>query len=150
MLAPPALLTKGAVIAKRLVEPVRCAVGAENTPGVGTSFWFTARLKRSSEVATAAPPTPVDAEAVIRQTYYGHRILVVDDEPISLEFTRMQMEAVDLVADTAADGVEAITLARKNSYASILMDMQMPRINGLEATRQIRQLHVTSTPPSSP
>jgi CheY-like chemotaxis protein len=52
----------------------------------------------------------------------------------------MQLEAVDLVADTAEDGAEAVAMARKNSYAAIFMDMQMPKLNGIEATQEIRQL----------
>ena len=52
----------------------------------------------------------------------------------------MQLEAVDLVVDTAEDGAEAIALARKNDYEVILMDMQMPKGDGREAMQQIRQL----------
>ncbi|MCX7148168.1 MAG: response regulator, partial [Rhodocyclales bacterium] len=82
-----------------------------------------------------------DAEAEIRQRYCGQRILVVDDEPINLEIARLQFEAVDLVVDTAQDGAEAVALARKNNYAAIFMDMQMPKLNGVDATRLIRQIH---------
>ena len=70
----------------------------------------------------------------------GHYILVVDDEPINLEIARLQLEAVDLVVDTAPDGAEAVALARRNNYAAILMDMQMPELNGVDATRLIRQI----------
>ncbi|MCX7168506.1 MAG: response regulator, partial [Rhodocyclales bacterium] len=61
--------------------------------------------------------------------------------PINLEIARLQFEAVDLVVDTAQDGAEAVALARKNNYAAILMDMQMPTLNGMDATRLIRQIH---------
>ena len=81
-----------------------------------------------------------DAEAEIRRRYAGQRILVVDDEPINREIALIQLEDVDLLVDTAEDGAEAVALAQKNRYAAIFMDMQMPKRNGIEATRQIRQL----------
>ena len=130
----------GLAITRRLAELMGGESGAESTPGVGSTFWFTVKLKKRGE-AIAAPATPeVDAETEIRQHYCGHRILVADDEPINREVALMQLEAVDLVVDTAKDGAEAVALATTNSYAAIFMDMQMPKLNGLEATQEIRGL----------
>jgi len=82
----------------------------------------------------------VNAEAEIRRRYAGQRILVVDDEPINREVALVELEGLDLVVDTAEDGAEAVTMAQKNHYEAIFMDMQMPNLNGMDATQQIRQL----------
>jgi CheY-like chemotaxis protein len=129
----------GLAITKRLAELMGGKVGADSTPGVGSTFWFTVTLTKSGE-AEAPTAEDVDAEAEIRKHYAGRRILVVDDEPVNREIALMQLEAVDLVVDMAVDGTEAVALAQKNSYAAILMDMQMPKLNGLEATQEIRRL----------
>jgi hypothetical protein len=128
----------GLAITKRLAELMGGEAGADSTPGVGSTFWLTVKLKKSDGVVET--PTTVDAEAEIRRRYAGQRILVVDDEPVNREVALMQLEAVDLIADIAEDGAKAVALAQKNRYAAILMDMQMPKLNGLEATQQIRQL----------
>lgn len=107
---------------------------------MGSTFWFTVNLKKSGETLEAATGTASVAEAELQQRYAGKRILVVDDEPINREVVVMHLEAADLVADTAEDGAEAVLMARKNSYAAILMDMQMPKLNGLEATPEMRQI----------
>jgi PAS domain S-box-containing protein len=130
----------GLAITQRLAELMGGEVGADSTAGVGSTFWFTVKLTKGDEAAVAPTATAVDAEAELRQHYAGQRILVVDDEPINREVALMQLEAVDLVADTAEDGAEAVAMARKNSYAAIFMDMQMPKLNGIEATQEIRQL----------
>jgi signal transduction histidine kinase/ActR/RegA family two-component response regulator len=130
----------GLAITKRLAELMGGEAGAESTPEMGSTFWFTVKLTKSCEAAVAPTQTVVDAEAEVRQRYAGQRILVVDDEPINREVALMQLEAVDLVVDTAEDGAEAVAMARRNSYAAIFMDMQMPKLNGVEATQEIRLL----------
>ena len=130
----------GLAITRRLAELMGGESGADSKPGVGSTFWFTVKLTKSGEPAVAATAPVVDAEAEIRRRYAGQRILVVDDEPINREVALMQLEAVDLVADTAEDGAEAVAMAQKNSYAAIFMDMQMPKLNGVESTQEIRQL----------
>jgi PAS domain S-box-containing protein len=129
----------GLAITRRLAELMGGEAGAESMPGVGSTFWFTVNLKNGNE-AEASMETAVDAEAEVRQRYAGCHILVVDDEPINREVAVMQLEAVDLVADTAEDGAEGVAMARKNNYAAIFMDMQMPKLNGVEATQEIRRL----------
>jgi len=130
----------GLAITRRLAELMGGKVGADSTPGVGSTFWFSVKLSKREEAAAATQEASVDAEAEIRQRYAGQRILVVDDEPINLEIVLIQLEEIDLLVDTAVDGAEAVEMARKNRYAAIFMDMQMPKLNGVDATRQIRQL----------
>jgi PAS domain S-box-containing protein len=130
----------GLAITRRLAELMGGKVGADSTAGVGSTFWFTVILKKGGEVAAAPTATAVDAEAEIRQRYAGQRILLVDDEPVNREVTLIQLEDLELLIDTAEDGEEAVAMARKTRYAAIFMDMQMPKLNGVEATQQIRQL----------
>jgi CheY-like chemotaxis protein len=130
----------GLAITKRLTELMDGKVGADSTPGVGSTFWFTVKLKKSCAAILAPELNDVDAEAQLRQRFAGQRILLVDDEPINREVALMQLEDVDLLTDTAEDGEVAVAMARKTRYKAIFMDMQMPKLNGLEATQQIRQL----------
>ncbi len=137
----------GLAITKRLAALRGGAAGAQSTPGVGSTFWFTARLKKSIETHDAPAPSPVNAEAVLRKQHGGTRILLVEDEPINREIARMLLDAVGMEVSEAANGEEAVALARKTPHAVILMDMQMPILNGLDATRQIRELEgYRSTP----
>ncbi|MCX7161638.1 MAG: ATP-binding protein, partial [Rhodocyclales bacterium] len=141
----------GLAITKRLAELMGGAAGAESTPGAGSTFWFTARLKKGMQAAAGVAATEVDAESELRRRDAGRRVLVVDDEPVNREVAQIQLESADLVADMAADGAEAVAMAQQKVYAAILMDMQMPQVSGLEATRRGCARHCSTTPamPSS-
>jgi CheY-like chemotaxis protein/anti-sigma regulatory factor (Ser/Thr protein kinase) len=130
----------GLVISKRIAQLMGGTVGVISEEGQGSTFWATVRLMKGTELAASPPSENIDAEALIRQHHAGKLILITDDEPINLEIARIQLEAVGLVVEVAENGAEAITLARQRTYAAILMDMQMPIVNGLEATQEIREI----------
>ena len=130
----------GLAITRRLAELMGGEAGVESTPGVGSRFWFTARLRKGEATEAISREAPVDAEVLLRQRHAGVRILIADDEPINQEVARLQLEAAGLSVEVANDGAEAVAKCKTAAYAAILMDMQMPKLDGLDATRQLRQL----------
>jgi CheY-like chemotaxis protein len=123
-------------------------VGVESMPTTGSTFWITVRLgKVADKPAATADQAHPDDETRIRTRHAGTRILLVEDEPISQEVAREQLEDLGLQVDVAQNGAEAVRLAQSNAYALILMDMQMPEMDGLEATREIRRQPATAGMP---
>ena len=130
----------GLVISKKIAEAMGGEAGVYSTPGVGSTFWMTACFGLGEAELPQDAPLSVDAESEIRQCFAGCRVLLVEDEPINRELAQMLLEESGLVVEIAEDGVVALELAGSKQYDLVLMDMQMPRMGGLEATRKIRQL----------
>nr|WP_259409166.1 PAS domain S-box protein [Rubrivivax gelatinosus] len=83
-------------------------------------------------------PPPTGAERRLRAAYAGQRVLLAEDNPINQEVAEELLRAVGLVVDTAADGREAVDRALAGGHALVLMDLQMPGLDGFAATREIR------------
>lgn len=131
----------GLAISKRLVLMMGGEIGVDSQPGLGSCFWFTVRLGRAAIAETAAFGGSLgSAEAQLKTRYPGAYILLVEDEPINQEVSRELLKEVGARVDLAADGRQAVELVRRNDYDLILMDMQMPNMNGIEATQAIRLL----------
>lgn len=139
----------GLAISQRLVHLMGGEIGFASQPKQGSTFWFTIRLKPCLPAAVAAHPevSPDSAEARLSAQYCGALILLAEDEPINQEVSRDLLERAGLLVDVANDGKTALALARQKHYAAILMDMRMPNLNGVDATRAIRADSLNSATP---
>ena len=130
----------GLAITKRLAEMMGGEVGADSTVGQGSTFWFTCRLGKSTRRAEDLTIAETAGADSLRARSMHQHVLLAEDNPINQEVARELLTAVGLHVDVADNGSIAVKMAQTGHYDLILMDMQMPVMDGLEATRTLREL----------
>lgn len=132
----------GLAVSKRLIELMQGNIGVDSAPGRGSRFWFEIPCPRGPVATDSSAPTLEEGDASerrLRAAHAGATILLAEDEPISREIARELLTQAGLRVETACDGEEALARARGRRYDLILLDMQMPRLGGLDACRAIRR-----------
>ncbi len=129
----------GLSICRRLVAMMGGEIGVHSVLGEGSTFWFTARFEPTRALSTASIAPAVDQAMLLRSRFDGARVLLAEDEPINQELLSILLEELGLKVELVPDGRQAVAAASRQRFDLILMDMQMPRLSGVEATVEIRR-----------
>jgi len=131
----------GLIICKRLAALMDGEVGVESEVGVGSMFWVQLWLEKAAhDVVDTDAGCSIAPEQRLAEHYKGARVLVAEDDPINQEVARELLGEAGLTVDVVDNGLQAVEWIKTKDCALILMDMQMPVMDGLEATLAIRRL----------
>jgi PAS domain S-box-containing protein len=134
----------GLAITRHLAKMMGGESGAESQPGKGSTFWFTATLDRARTATEAQgitlPCLDGTHEEILRRDFRGTRVLLCEDNEINQEVISELLSELGFTVDLAENGAIGVQMALLNTYDLVLMDMQMPVLGGLEATRELRKM----------
>ena len=133
----------GLAITKSLVELMGGTIEALTSPGSGTEIIIHVKFRLASEDDLKQETEDGNSAAAEQTVFSGKRLLLVEDNEINMEIARMILEQMGFIVETAENGkiaVDKVSVSEPGYYDAILMDIQMPVMNGYEATRAIRAL----------
>jgi PAS domain S-box-containing protein len=131
----------GLAICARLATLMDGQIGVDSAPGAGSTFWITFPVRAPAGAGAAAPPTVAVAPAAAaeRALTAPGRVLVVEDNRVNQRVATLMLEKLGYQADVASSGPEAIAAVERTSYVAVLMDCQMPGMDGFRCTAELRR-----------